>query len=212
VGADDPFVASQMAVRLNFLEKDVHALVNPALDGDESRSEARELLHEWARDSVSQDLTERITFMDFPAYLEPRLLRDGDAMSMAHSLELRPLLLDHKIVEYVMSLPMAQRLRNKQLLLAAMRGRIPSSLFSELTSRPKRGFTFPFSRWISQGMRPTIEDAFRPERLKSAGVLNSNAVGRLWQRYLASPGAVGWSRIWSVFVLARWCEIMQVTV
>lgn len=201
-----------MAVRLNFLEKDVHALLTPALDGDNSRSEAREFLHELARQSVGQTLQERIAFTDFPAYLEPRLLRDGDAMSMAHSLELRPLLLDHEIVEFVMSLPMAQRLCHKQLLLASMRDRMPAPLFSELLSRPKRGFTFPFSRWISQGMRPAIEEALRPDRLKSAGVLNSDAVALLWRRYLAKPEAVGWSRIWSVFVLARWCEIMQVTV
>jgi asparagine synthase (glutamine-hydrolysing) len=212
VGADDPFVASQMAVRMNFLERDVHELVNPALAAGKSRSEAREFLDELARESVGQDLPERIASTDFAAYLEPRLLRDGDAMSMAHSLELRPVLLDHEIVDFVMSLPILLRLRDKQLLVAAMRDRMPSSLCSELLARPKRGFTFPFSRWIAQGMRPAIEDALSPERLKSAGVLNSNAVGQLWRRYLAKPKAVGWSRIWSVFVLARWCEIMQVTV
>ena len=38
---------------------------------------------------------ERIAFLDFPAHLEARLLRDGDAMSMAHSLEVRPVMLDH---------------------------------------------------------------------------------------------------------------------
>jgi hypothetical protein len=37
-------------------------------------------------------------------------------------------------------------------------------------------------------------------------------VNRLWQRYLQNPEAVGWSRLWIVFVLARWCEIMRVGV
>jgi asparagine synthase (glutamine-hydrolysing) len=211
VGADDPFVASQMAVRLNFLERDVRSLLNPALVPDSPQSEAREILDELARQSAAQDLQERIAFLDFPAYLEPRLLRDGDAMSMAHSLELRPVLLDHEIVDFVMRLPISQRLRNKQLFWDAMRGRIPPSLSSELRTRPKRGFTFPFSRWIAEGMRSTIEDALSPERLKVTGVLDSASVRLLWRRYLEKPEAVGWSRIWSVFVLARWCEIMQVT-
>jgi asparagine synthetase B (glutamine-hydrolysing) len=35
-------------------------------------------------------------------------------------------------------------------------------------------------------------------------------VQKLWRRYLANPGAVGWSRIWSLFVLARWCQVMRV--
>lgn len=211
IGADDPFVASQMAVRLNFLERDVRALLNPPLGSGNSRSEALEFLDELARESVGQDLPERIAFLDFPAYLEPRLLRDGDAMSMAHSLEIRPVLLDHEIVDFVMRLPISLRLRNKQLLLAAMRDRMPSGLVPELLSRPKRGFTFPFSRWITQGLRPAIEHALSPERLRCTGVLDSKSVGLLWRRYLSKPEAVGWSRIWSVFVLARWCEIMQVT-
>jgi asparagine synthase (glutamine-hydrolysing) len=211
VGADDPFVAAQLAVRLSFLEGDVRGLVNPALAAVNSRSEACEFLTRWAQESVGQDLPERIAFLDFPAHLEPRLLRDGDAMSMAHSLEVRPVLLDHEIVDFVMRLPLSLRLRNKQLLLAAIREQMPPLLRSELLARPKRTFTFPFSRWIAQGMRPAIEEVLQPKRIESTGVLNPSSVGRLWRRYLARPEAVGWSRIWSVFVLARWCEIMQVS-
>jgi hypothetical protein len=43
-----------------------------------------------------------------------------------------------------------------------------------------------------------------------AGVLEPRAVQSLWQRYLREPESVGWSRLWTVFVLARWCEVMKV--
>ena len=79
----------------------------------------------------------------FPRTLEARLLRDSDALSMASSLELRPVLLDDAIVEFVMSLPMTQRLQKKKLLLDATREVMPAPLQSELLARPKRGFTFP---------------------------------------------------------------------
>ncbi len=212
VGADDPFVAAQLAVRVLFLERDVHDLLTPALAASNGTSEAATHISAWARETVGQDLPERVAFLDFPAHLEPRLLRDGDAMSMAHSLEVRPVLLDHAIVEYVMRLPLSLRLQKKRLLFHAMQGILPPALLADLQSRPKGTFTFPFARWLGNDLRATIGAVFAPERLAAAGVLNPAAVSRLWQRYLRKPESVGWSRLWSVFVLASWCEIMQVGV
>jgi asparagine synthase (glutamine-hydrolysing) len=212
VGADDPFVAAQLAVRVLFPEKNACALLNPALASTNSHSEAAKHIARWAEETKGQDLEERIAFLDFPAHLESRLLRDGDAMSMAHSLELRPVLLDHAVVDYVMALPISLRLRKKQLLLDAMREWMPAELHADISTRPKRGFTFPFARWLSDSLRETIAGTFRPERLAATGVLDSDAVQKLWSRYLQKPESVGWSRLWSVFVLAWWCEIMQVGV
>ena len=210
VGADDPFVAAQLAVRVLFLERDLHELLTPALAASNGTSEAAAHISAWARETVGRDLPERVAFLDFPAHLEPRLLRDGDAMSMAHSLEVRPVLLDHAIVEYVMRLPLSLRLQKKRLLYHAMQGILPPALLADLQGRPKGTFTFPFARWLGNDLRSTIGAAFAPERLAAAGVLDPAAVGRLWQRYLRQPESVGWSRLWSVFVLASWCEIMQV--
>jgi asparagine synthase (glutamine-hydrolysing) len=211
-GADDPFVAAQLAVRVQFLERDVCELLNPCLAPPAPVFEAADCVREWAQQIKSEDLMERIAFVDFPAHLEARLLRDGDAMSMAHSLEVRPVMLDHRVVEHVLSLPSSVRLQKKRLLLDATRDYMPDSLYSDLISRPKRTFTFPFSRWISKDLRSAIQESFRPDRLATAGVLNPDRVQKLWIRYLENPAAVGWSRLWTVFVLARWCEIMQVTV
>jgi asparagine synthase (glutamine-hydrolysing) len=212
VGADDPFVAAQLAVRVLFLESDVHQLLNPALAPTNGASAAAAHITAWARETVGHDLQERVAYLDFPAHLEPRLLRDGDAMSMAHSLEVRPVLLDHAIVEYVMRLPLSLRLQKKQLLFNAMQGILPPALLADLQNRPKRTFTFPFARWLGNELRPTITATLAPERLAAAGVLQPTAVNRLWRRYLRNPESVGWSRLWSVFVLASWCEAMQVGV
>jgi asparagine synthase (glutamine-hydrolysing) len=212
VGADDSFVASQLAMRLMFLDNDVKELLNPAIVSGQSSSEAEDFIAELAQPTKGRDLQERIAFLDFPAHLEARLLRDGDAMSMAHSLEVRPVFLDHAVVDYVLSLPASVRLQNKKLLLDATRDCMPAGLFEDLTNRPKRTFTFPFAQWLGGRLRSAIEDVFQPERLAATGVLDPAAVAKLWQRYLKEPGAVGWSRLWCVFVLARWCELMHVRV
>ncbi|MGA7622672.1 MAG: asparagine synthase (glutamine-hydrolyzing) [Candidatus Acidiferrales bacterium] len=210
VGADDPFVASQLAVRVLFPETDVRALLNPELAAKNGTFEAAAHIQQWARQTAGQGLRERLAFLDFPAHLEARLLRDGDAMSMAHSLEVRPVMLDHAVVEYVLRLPMSLRLEKKKLLLDAMQGILPPELIADLSNRPKRTFTFPFTQWLGKDLRETISAKFEPAHLAAAGVLEPSAVNRLWQRYLEKPESVGWSRLWSVFVLASWCEIMQV--
>jgi len=212
VGADDPFVAAQLAVRLLFLETDVRELLSPALGPSNSHSEAADCIREWADATKGQSPQDRIAWLDFPAHLEARLLRDGDAMSMAHSLEVRPVLLDHEVVQFVMSLPASLRLQKKKLLLDAARGGLPAGLLEELSSRPKKTFTFPFARWLSGRLQNTIDKTFSAERLAATGVLRPEAIRKLWTRYLAKPESVGWSRIWSVLVLARWCELMRIEV
>jgi asparagine synthase (glutamine-hydrolysing) len=154
---------------------------------------------------------EKIAYLDVHTHLEPRLLRDGDAMSMAHSLELRPVFLDHELMEYTFSLPAVLRMQKKKLLLDAMRRLMAPETYTEIVTRPKRGFVFPYARWLSADLRPAVEAAFAPDRLRVVGVLNPRAVEKIWRRFLAHPARVGWSRVWSLFVLQRWCETMKVT-
>ena len=209
VGADDPFVAAQMTVRLLFPDRDVRDLLNPEL-GSAKCQEAATYISEVASEAKGQDDLDRIAFVDLVAHLSARLLRDGDAMSMAQSLEVRPVLLDHVLVDYVMSLPASVRLREKKkLLLDAARDLMPPGLSGALAARPKRTFTFPFARWLGKDWRSHMDAAFHSNG-NASGLLNPVAVNKLWLKYLANPSAVGWSRIWSVFVLARWSETMRV--
>jgi asparagine synthase (glutamine-hydrolysing) len=217
-GADDPFIAAELAVKIHFLERDLTALVDPALAqaggiaaAPDGGSEAARHLREWAARVEGCELPEKIAYVDVHAHLEPRLLRDSDAMSMAHSLELRPVFLDHALMEYTFSLPASLRMQKKKLLLDAMRRLMLPAVYEEIVARPKRTFSFPYHRWLSVDLRSTVEAAFAADRLRGVGVLNPGAVQSVWRRFLAHPARVGWSRVWSLFVLQRWCETMNVT-
>ena len=211
VGADDPFVAAQMAVKFLFLDGDVAALLAPAFALDGQPAEAREHLEYWSKQVGHEDLRERLAFMDIHTHLEPRLLRDLDAMSMAHSIEVRPVFLDHRVVEFLLPIPSSIRMQQKKLLLDAAKAFLPPALLADLASRRKRTFTFPFQRWLSRDLRSVLRAAFAPNRLRRTGILQPETVNCLWNRYERSEGAVGWSRIWDLFVLQRWCELMQVS-
>jgi asparagine synthase (glutamine-hydrolysing) len=211
IGADDPFVAAQLAVKVLFLDRDVRELISPSFPRNGHHAEARDHLAYWSKQVENEDLRERLAFMDIHTHLEPRLLRDLDAMSMAHSIEVRPVFLDHRVVEFLLSVPASIRMRQKRLLLDAAKAFLPPALLADLESRRKRTFTFPFQRWLSHDLRGVLKEAFAPDRLRRTGVLQPPAVDRLWNRYERSEGAVGWSRIWDLFVLERWCELMQVS-
>ncbi len=206
----DAFVASQLAVKVLFLESDLHRLLPSALANGGRPSEAERHLSHWAARVQDRGLLERLAYMDVEAHLQPRLLRDLDAMSMAHSLEVRPVFLDHRLVEFVLRVPAAVRMQQKRLLFEAAKRFVPERLLADLEARPKRTFTFPLARWISQDLRPMVEETFSARQLASAGVLHADAVQSLWRRYEQIPDQVGWSRIWNLFVLVRWCEMMGV--
>jgi len=94
------------------------------------------------------DAVQQTSYGECRGYLVSTLLRDGDVMSMAHGLEVRPMLLDHPLVEFVYALPADLKLRgkiNKGLLVHAAEKYLPEVL----RSRPKMGFEMPFGRWMA---------------------------------------------------------------
>jgi asparagine synthase (glutamine-hydrolysing) len=211
IGADDPFVAAQLAVKVLFLDRDVRELVSPSLGNNGHPTEARDHLTYWSKLVEHEDLRERLAFMDIHTHLEPRLLRDLDAMSMAHSIEVRPVLLDHRVVEFLLPVPSSIRIQHKRLLLDATKTFLPPALLADLESRRKRTFTFPFKQWLTHDLRGLLKETFAPDRIRRAEILDAEHVNRVWDHYQRSESAVGWSRIWSLFVLQRWCELMQVS-
>jgi len=153
------------------------------------------------------DIVNTISRLELKGYMTNTLLRDTDAMSMAHSLEVRVPFVDTKVVEYVLSLPGEWKLpqknaRSKPLLADAMSDLLPR----EFLARPKMGFTLPFEKWLQQNLRGEVGSVLEDARRLSACGLNSEAVHSVWRNFLEKPRAVGWSRPWSLYVLAKWCE------
>jgi asparagine synthase (glutamine-hydrolysing) len=151
------------------------------------------------------DIVNAISRLELRGYMTNTLLRDTDAMSMAHSLEVRVPFVDVRLVDFVQSLPGAWKLRGgdgpKPLLADVMSDLLPR----EFMSRPKMGFTLPFEKWMQGKMRSEIAAVLEDEK-RLVG-LNPEAVGRVWRKFLGKPKAVGWSRPWAIYVLVKWCEV-----
>jgi asparagine synthase (glutamine-hydrolysing) len=72
------------------------------------------------------------------------------------------------------------------------------------------GFTLPFETWMTSQLKDQISDVFSDSsRLENCG-LRQEAVNQLWRRFLRRPGSVGWTRPWTLYVVAKWCELNDV--
>lgn len=148
----------------------------------------------------------KVSVLEMRHYLLNTLLRDTDFMSMAHSLEVRPPLLDTSIIANVLPLPdkMKRDGKTPKTLLVNAVGDLPN----EVVYRRKTTFTFPWAEWLRGTLRSEGESTLKhlPERLLP--VLNAEAVAKVWDAFEA--GRTSWSRVWALFVLAKWVEsVMQ---
>ncbi len=199
--AEESFVHPYFLVRGLFAGAEQRALF-PSDDYEAAKSSLEAALRASIARSSTLDPVNRVSYLESHWYMRNTLLRDSDFMSMAHGLELRVPFLDRALVEACFRIPGKGKLQGsspKSLLLASLGVELPG----EIVKRPKRGFTFPFERWLRGEMRPIIESALLSDGSTEA-VLNPGAVRGVWNRFLA--GETSWSRPWSLFVLKRWSE------
>jgi asparagine synthase (glutamine-hydrolysing) len=152
--------------------------------------------------------------LELSLYLANMLVRDMDQMSMAHALELREPLLDHVLVETVARLPgrwklvPGRRNRTKALLIDAL----PVALPDRIVRRPKRGFVFPWERWLRAELKPRVSNLLsEPNTLQAAGFA-PGAVQRLWNDFLASKPGVRYTDILALVHLLYWVRQHGLTV
>jgi asparagine synthase (glutamine-hydrolysing) len=200
-GSEGSIVHPYFLARMLFGPAEREALFS-APDSQAARQFLDRALQESVTESQSLDPVNRVSYLESHFYMRNTLLRDSDFMSMAHGLELRVPFLDRALVEACFRIPGARKLKGdspKSLLLASLGVELPR----EIVNRPKRGFTLPLERWLRGEMRQPVETALLGSGPNYAS-LNPNAVRNVWNRFLA--GETSWSRPWSLFVLARWCE------
>ncbi len=103
------------------------------------------------------DPLSQMLYIDTRANLPDDLLMVADKMSMANSLEVRVPFLDHRLVQFIESLPPSLKLRGltgKYLHKKAMTKWLPP----KLAYRKKKGFAHPIAEWLRGPMKALVED------------------------------------------------------
>jgi asparagine synthase (glutamine-hydrolysing) len=150
---------------------------------------------------VETDPLAQLTRLELKNYMAHTLLRDTDAMSLAHSLEVRVPLIDHKLVEFAMRIPFALKLHDgtaKWIFIQALRDVLPP----EVARRPKRGFEMPVEAWMRGELRPILDDVFSEQGVAQRGLFRYEVVNGIYERFL--DGSEHYMRVWALAALELW--------
>jgi asparagine synthase (glutamine-hydrolysing) len=155
------------------------------------------------------DIFNTISKLELNLYMANMLLRDTDAMSMAHSLEVRVPFLDHRLVEWVYALPGEMKSGHgpKPFFVEAL----GADLIPEVANRKKMGFALPFEKWLRGSLEGFVNDVLRDRTAVERAGLDHQQVLDNWERFLRNHKSTSWSRIWSLVVLVNWCGQHEVT-
>lgn len=156
---------------------------------------------QWRPPAGPDRFVEQMQLFDTLTYLPDDILQKIDRASMAVSLEVRPPLLDHRVVEFAWRLPRNMRIRDGQskwLLRRVLDRYVPRALIE----RPKMGFGIPLAEWLRGPLRDWAEDLLDPARL-GGGLLNVPAVHKLWAEHIRGEHNRAYM-LWTVLMFEGW--------
>jgi len=142
-------------------------------------------------------------YHDINRYLPLDILTKVDRMTMAHSIEARPPLLDHRLVEFAATIPARFRLRDgttKYLFKQAMRGMVPDTIID----RRKHGFAVPLAQWFRGDLAGFARDVLLSTTCRERGVLEPRLIERVLR--LNARGRDLDLQIWTMLSFELWCR------
>jgi asparagine synthase (glutamine-hydrolysing) len=146
----------------------------------------------------------RYLWLDQLNYLPDDILYKCDRMSMAHSLEVRPPFLAHRIVEFAASLPEELKVRGSRLkfvLRELMRDKLPPAILK----RRKEGFDIPAHEWFRGPLRGLLLETVNRSAIKRAGVFRPGAIDSIIQIHMDRRANFGY-HLWGLLILFLWME------
>jgi asparagine synthase (glutamine-hydrolysing) len=185
-----------------FRDDDLRRLLHP----DAYRMVATSPAAERAAQSMAtfdDDWLSAVQRWDLAAYLPQDILTKVDRMTMAHSIEARPPLIDHRLVEFAATVPARYRLHNgrtKHLFKQAMRGVLPDHIID----RPKHGFAVPLAQWLRNDLATFARDILLSPTARERGLFDLRHVERLLQ--LNDRGRNLDLQLWTILSLELWCR------
>jgi asparagine synthase (glutamine-hydrolysing) len=148
------------------------------------------------------DPVSRLQHIDMETYLPDDILAKVDRTSMAVSLESRVPLLDHRLLEFVATIPSSLKLKGgtgKYILKRAMASRLPA----DILSRRKMGFGVPLGAWFRGELRDMTHDLLLDPRTRQRGIFRTSWVDELLRDHESGRRDCS-ARLWAMLCLELW--------
>jgi len=158
---------------------------------------------------VTDDLAPFL-WLDQKYYLADDILVKSDRMSMAHSVEVRPPFLDHRIVEFAATLPADLKIlgsRQKIVLKELMKRKLPPSI----VNRGKIGFDIPAHEWLRGPLLELLEETLEFGLAEYGQLFCQDGIENLKKRHLQRRVNVGY-HLWGLLILFLWMKKWKVKI
>lgn len=186
---------------------DTRALLGKAPTRHAADSPVFEQVTQPYRDCPSDSAVQRAQYADLKVYLPNDPLVKVDRMSMAHSLEVRCPLLDHRLVELAFRIPTASKMpqgQPKSLLRGIAEQRLPD----DVVNKPKRGFTAPVSMWLAGPYAERFRDDVLSPGARSRDIVDTAHVRCLHDQHRAGTADHSHA-LWAVWMFERWARLEE---
>ncbi len=143
-------------------------------------------------------------WFDQKYFLADDILTKSDRMSMAHSVEVRPPFLDHRLVEFAAKLPASFKIRGTQqkfILKELMKDKLPP----EILKRKKIGFDIPAHEWLRGPLRSLLIDALHYGAAECGEIFRTDVIDTYLRLHLERKANVGY-HLWGLLVLFLWMK------
>ncbi|PCI70639.1 MAG: hypothetical protein COB26_02840 [Piscirickettsiaceae bacterium] len=132
-----------------------------------------EVFREHEKNSPTEHPLSLAQYLDFKTYLPGDILTKVDRASMAHGLEVRVPLLDHKLVDWISGIPPELKLQGKEGKYIFKKALEPH-LSDEILYRDKMGFAIPVASWFRGPLKEKLKDKILHGKLAETGYFNQS--------------------------------------
>jgi asparagine synthase (glutamine-hydrolysing) len=189
-----------------------HVYWNGTFSDEEKKGLMRASLPESLRQIISEmtslpsgsDDLSPFTWWDQKYFLADDILVKSDRMSMAHSVEVRPVFLDHRVVEFAAKLPARLKIHGasqKVALRELMKDKLPPAIFQH----GKIGFDIPAHDWLRGSLRPMLEETLHEGIREYAHLFRGDVIDTLAKRHAARQVNAGY-QLWGMLILFQWMK------
>lgn len=153
--------------------------------------------------SSGPNLVDRMLDVDVQTYLLDDLLVKVDIATMAHSLEARSPLLDHRVMELAARLPSSYKLKDGRIKKHVLKRVAGPLLPPEILARPKMGFGVPIERWFRRDLFEMAREVLLDQRAIGRGYFRPEFIQQMLDEH--RQGTRVWHyQLWNLLMLELW--------
>lgn len=181
-----------------FNDKEIETLSNNTIQQTPSASLALKPFFDLPKTA----LLNKIAYLEIKTLLPENMLMKSDKMTMAHAIEARVPLLDHRITELSFKMPPHLKLngwKEKYILKKSMQGKLPKNI----TQRKKQRFYVPIDHWIEDDLMPLTHTLLSPQTIHRQGYFTYDYIKKIFEKYPTAPLFYA-RQIWTLATFQIW--------